>query len=141
MKHNTLSLITLSENCEVSVLKCRKLLLVAFPLTLEFFGNFLLKNKSLKSIVALLLSTRQADRESGRVILLLVNERSKATIFAFVVLNFDLKILGLLCELFGKCLEFEELETSVRIRTRVRLMHLPVASSSPILQQGSCFSL
>jgi hypothetical protein len=141
VQNNTLSLITLSEDCEVSVLKCGELFLVALPLTLKFFSNFLLQNKSLQSIVSLFLSTRKADSETSSIILLLVNERSEAAIFAFMVLNLNFKILGLLCELFGEGLEFEELEASVGIRIIDRMRHLPVVSSSPIPRQGSCFSL
>ena len=141
MQNNALSLITLSEDCEVSVLKRRELFLVALPLTLKFFSNFLLQNKSFKSIITLFLSTRKANSETGSIILLLINERSEAAIFAFVVLNLNFEILGLLCELFGEGLEFEELETSVRIRIIYRMRHLPVVSSSPIPRQGSCFSL
>src|SRR5271163_43678 len=120
VQNNTLSLITLSEDSEVSVLQCRELFLVALPLPFEFFSNFLLQNKSFKSIITLFLSTRKANSETGSIILLLINERSEAAIFAFVVLNFNLKILGLLCELFGKGLEFEELETLVRVRINDR---------------------
>jgi hypothetical protein len=56
MKHNALSLVTLSENGDIGVLELRKILLVALALTFELLGNLLLENKSLKGIVTLLLS-------------------------------------------------------------------------------------
>ena len=109
VENNTLSLISLAEYGDIGVLKGSKLLLVAFPLTLEFLGNFLLENKSLESIVTLLLSSRKTSGQASGIILLLVNETSKASVLALVVLDLDLEILGLLGELFGERLELEEL--------------------------------
>jgi hypothetical protein len=110
MENNTLSFITLAEKGGVGVLKARQLLLVSLSLTFKLFSNFLLKDQSLESIITLLLSSRQANSETCSIVLLLVNETSKTPVLSLVVLNLDLEILGLLRELFGESLEFEELE-------------------------------
>ena len=57
----------------------------------------------------MLLGAREASSKTSRIILLLVNETSKASVLALVVLDLDLEILGLLGELFGERLELEEL--------------------------------
>ena len=109
VQYHALCLIALADDCDIRMLKASELLSVTLAFTFEIFGNLLLQNKRLKGIVALLLSTRQADRETSGVVLLLVDENCKPAVLPLVVLNLDFKVLGLLCELFGKRLEFEEL--------------------------------
>lgn len=109
VEDHALGLVTLSKNGRVCVLKSRELLLVAHPLPLQLLSNFLLKDQSLQSIIALLLCTGEADSETGSIVLLLINKTSETTIFALVVLNLDLEILSLFRELLSKRLELEEL--------------------------------
>ena len=116
MENNALSFITLSEDGGVGVLECRKLLLVALSLTLKLLGNLLLENKGFKSIVTLLLSSREAGGEASCIVLLLVNETSKASIFTLVVLNLDLEVLSLFGELFGEGLELKELHVVSKLK-------------------------
>ena len=84
--------------------------MVALALSLEFFGNLLLENKSLESIIALLLSARQTERETSNVILLLVDEGRETAVLTLVVLNLNLELRSLFGELLSKRLEFEELQ-------------------------------
>lgn len=91
------------------MLESRHFLLVAFSLALKLFGNLLLEDECLESIVTLLLRASKTESEAIGIILLLVNETGKTTILAFVVLNLDLEILRLLGELLSKGLEFEKL--------------------------------
>jgi hypothetical protein len=109
VEDNTLSLVALAKDCGVGLLKLSKLLLVALALTLEFFSNLLLQNKGLKRIITLLLGPRETDGETRGVVLLLFDESRKTTSLALVILDLDLQLRGLLGELFGKGLEFEEL--------------------------------
>lgn len=109
MENNTLSLVSLTEDGDVGVLKSGELLLVTLPLTLELLGNFLLKYKSFESIVALLLGAGQTSAKTSSIILLLVDKARKTSVLALVGLDLDLEILGLFGELFGESLEFEEL--------------------------------
>ena len=109
MKNHTLSLITLAENGGVGVLEGRKLLLVAFTLTLKFLSDLLLEDESFKCIVTLLLGPREAGSKAGCIILLLVNEACEASVLTLVILDLNLEVLSLLRELFGESLEFEEL--------------------------------
>lgn len=143
MKNNTLSLVTLSEDSAVGMLKCGELLLVALAFTLKLLGNLLLENKRLESIVTLLFSTREASSEASSIVLLLINETSKTPVLALVVLNLNLKILRLLCKLLSERLEFEELQRyqlTFCFHFFSSLDDIPVASSSPAPRQGSCFS-
>jgi hypothetical protein len=121
------------------VLQSVELLPVPLALPLELLGNLLLENQGLKGVVTLLLSTSEADRKPGRVVLLLVDETSQAAVFALVALDLDLKVLSLLGEGVGKRLEFEELYR-VRILLASSMIHgsSPAASSSPTPQRGSC---
>ena len=57
----------------------------------------------------MLLGARKAGGKASRIVLLLVDEASKTSVLALVILNLDLEILSLLRELLCKCLEFEEL--------------------------------
>jgi hypothetical protein len=109
VENNALSFVTLSDNGDVGMLKSRELLLVPLPFTLKFLSNFLLEDKSLKSIVTLFLSSRETSRKTSSVILLLIDETCEASILTLVVLDLDLEILGLFGELFSESLEFEEL--------------------------------
>lgn len=111
MENNTLCFIALAKNSTVGVLQRRKLLLVAFALALKFLGNLLLENQCFEGIVTLLLCARETCGEARRIILLLINEDIKASVFTLVVLDLDLKILSLLGQLFSESLEFEELES------------------------------
>jgi hypothetical protein len=110
VKNNALSLVTLSEDGGIGVLESSEFLLVALALTLKLLCNLLLKNKGFESIVTLLLSSREAGGKTSCIVLLLVNETSEASVLTLVVLNFDLKVLSLLGQLFGESLEFEELK-------------------------------
>lgn len=109
VKYNTLGLVTLSEDSRVGMLKSRQFFLVALAFTLELFGNLLLQDKSLESIVTLFLSAREAGVEASGIILLLVDETSETSVLTFVVLNLDLEILSLFGKLLSERLEFEEL--------------------------------
>ncbi len=57
------------------------------------------------------LRARQTNSEASGVVLLLIDENRKPAILSLVVFDLDLEILGLLCKLLGKGLEFEELRT------------------------------
>ncbi len=140
VQDNTLGLIPLTKYGHVSVLKRRQLLFVAFPLTLKFLGNLLLKDQGLESIITLLLSAREAGCKASCVIFLLVDEASKTSVLALMVLNFDLEILGLFCELLSKCLEFEELRLLVKHGSHPMKRCLLVVSSFRVPRQGSCSS-
>jgi len=109
VEYNALSFVTLSDDGNIGMLKCRKLLLVPLPFTLKLFSNFLLKDKSFKSIVTLLLSPRETSSKTSSVILLLINETSEASVLTLVILDLDLEVLGFFGELFSESLEFEEL--------------------------------
>jgi len=109
VKDNSASLITLSHDGHVSVLKLGKLLLVPLALTLKLLSNLLLKDKSLESVITLLLGSSEAHREASVVILLLINETSKTTVLPLVCVDLDLEILGLLGEGLSEGLELEEL--------------------------------
>jgi hypothetical protein len=109
MKHHASGLVPLSENRDIRVLESSELLPVPLALPLELFGDFLLENKCLEGVVALLLSAGKADRQASVIVLLLVNQATEAAVLALVVLNLDLEILSFLGERLGKGLEFEEL--------------------------------
>jgi hypothetical protein len=109
MENNALSFIPLSDDGDIGVLEGRKLLLVSLPLTLKLLGNFLLKDKSLESIVTLFLSSGETCSEASCVILLLINETSETSVFTLVILNLNLEILCLFGKLLSESLEFEEL--------------------------------
>jgi hypothetical protein len=91
------------------VLQRAELLPVPLALPLELLGELLLENKRFEGIVTLLLGTREADREPGVVVLLLVEETCQTAVLALVGLNLDLEVLRLLGEGVGKGLEFKEL--------------------------------
>lgn len=91
------------------MLKRRKFFLVPLAFTFEFFGNLLLKNKCLKCIITLFLSTSEANSEACSIIFMLIDESSKTTILTLVILNLNFELLRLLGKLLGECLEFEEL--------------------------------
>ncbi len=69
----------------------------------------MLEDQSLESIVTLLLGAREAGSQASCIILLLIDETSETSVLTLVILNLDLEILGLLCELLRERLEFEEL--------------------------------
>ncbi len=118
VENNTLRLVTLAKESHVRVLKTGQFLLVAFPLALKLLSNFLLQDKSLESIITLLLGSREAGGEPLCIVFLLINETRKTTILALVVLNLDLKILRLFCKLLSECLEFKELLMLVKFWMR-----------------------
>ena len=91
------------------MLESGKLFLVALAFALELLSDFLLEDERFKSVIALLLCTVEADSEAGRVVLLLLDKRSETAILAFVGLNLDLELLGLLGKLLCESLELEEL--------------------------------
>ena len=109
VKNHTSRFVALAEDGRLGVLKSGELFLVALTLSLELFGNVLLKDKRFESFVALLLRTVEALGETGSVIFLLLNERCEAAIFAFVGLDLDFELLRLFGKLFRESLEFEEL--------------------------------
>src|SRR4051794_40229615 len=109
VQNNTLSLIALANNSSICMLKCGKFFLVAFAFALKFFRNLLLKHKSLKSIITLLLGTGKAHSKPSRIVLLLVNESCKTAVLTLVILNLNLEFLSLFRKLLRKCLEFKEL--------------------------------
>jgi hypothetical protein len=109
MQDNAACLITLSRECDISMLQRRELFLVALPFTLQLLSNLLLEHKGLQSVVTLLLSASQTNRETCRIILLLINESPKTTIFTLVILNLDLEVLSFLGKLLREDLEFEKL--------------------------------
>lgn len=102
-------LVSLSRERDIGVLQRRQLLLIPLPLTLQLLGDLLLENKGLESVVTLLLGTGKAHRQTGGIVLLLVNESAKTAVLALVVLNLDLEVLRLLRQLLSEDLEFEEL--------------------------------
>lgn len=109
VKNNALCLVALAQDGGVGVLELGELLLVALALALEFLGDLLLQDESLEGVVALLLGAGEADGEAGAVVLVLLDEGGEAAGFALVGLDLGFEVGGLLGELFGKGLEFEEL--------------------------------
>ena len=109
VQDHILGLVALAGERGVGVLQGGEFLLVALALALEFLGDLLLENEGLEGIVALLLGARQAEGETGKVVLLLVNETRQAAVLALVGLDLDLELRGLLGELLSKGLELEEL--------------------------------
>ena len=109
VKNHSSRLVALAENGGICMLEGAELFLVALALTLELFGNILLEDKRLESIVAVLLRIMETLGKASGVVFVLLDERREAAIFAFVSLNLDLELLCLLSELFGESLEFEEL--------------------------------
>lgn len=131
VQDNPASLVTLSEDGDVGVLELRQLLLVALALTLKLLSNLLLEDKSLESVVTLLLSASKTDRQAGVVVLLLVNEAGKTAVLPLVGLNLDLEILGLLGELLSKGLELEEL-----LLPALKLLHQVVVALGDLVELG-----
>jgi hypothetical protein len=80
VQNHTASLVTLSEDGDVGVLKLGKLLLVSLALTLKLLSNLLLKHKGLKSIITLLLGASETNGKTSVVILLLIDEATKAAV-------------------------------------------------------------
>jgi hypothetical protein len=109
MKNDTLSLITLTKNSDIGVLQSGEFLLVAFAFALKLFGDLLLEDECLESIITLLLSSREASSDTRSIVLLLVNETRETSVFTLVVLNLDFEILSLFSKLLSESLEFEEL--------------------------------
>lgn len=67
----------------------------------------------------MLLGARKAGGQASCIILLLVDETSKTSVLTLVILNLDLEILSLLCELLRERLEFEELGSSVKTTLKI----------------------
>lgn len=109
VEDHTSGLVALAENGGVCVLESGELFLVALALSLELFGNVLLEDKRLESIVALLLRAVKALGEASSGVFLLFDEGCEATIFALMSLNLDFELLCLFGKLFGESLEFKEL--------------------------------
>ena len=109
VENHTSRLVALASNGGICVLKSGELFLVALPLSLELFGNVLLKDKRLESIVALFLCTIETLCKARSIILVLFDKRCKAAVFAFVSLDFDFELLCFFSKLFGKGLELEKL--------------------------------
>lgn len=109
VEHHTLSIVTLARQRSIGMLYGRQLLLVPLPFALQFLGDLLLENQSLKSIVSLLLCARQTKSKTGQIILLLVNKASETAVLPLMALDLDLELGRLFGKLLGKCLEFEEL--------------------------------
>jgi len=109
VEHHAAGLVALAQNSSVGMLESSQLLLVPLALALELLRDLLLEDESLESVVALLLRTGKTDRHASIVVLLLVEQASKTAVLPLVVLDLDLEVLGLLGELLGKGLEFEEL--------------------------------
>ena len=63
----------------------------------------------------MLLGTGKAGSKASCIILLLIDETSKTSVFTLVVLDLDFEVLSLLGELLSKSLEFEELQMLARI--------------------------
>jgi hypothetical protein len=131
VEHDALGLVPLAKYGSVGVVKSCEVLLVPLPLPLELLSDFLLEYKGLQSVVALLLGTRQADGKSCGIILLLVNKAGKAAVLAFVVLDLDLEILGLLGELLSESLKLEEL-----LLPALELLNQEVVSLSDFAKLG-----
>ena len=110
VENHTSRLVALAEDGVICVLESGEIFLVTLALSLELFGNVLLEDKRLESIVTLLLRTVETLGETSSIALLLLDERCEAAVFAFVSFNFDFELLCLLGKLFGESLEFEELQ-------------------------------
>lgn len=95
------------------MLKSGKLFLVPLAFAFQLLGDFLLEDERFESVVALLLCAIEADSEASRVVLLLLDKRSKTAVLAFVGFNLDLELLGLFGKLLCESLELEELITSL----------------------------
>lgn len=91
------------------MLESGKLFLVALAFAFELLSDFLLEDERFKSVIALFLCAVEADSESSRVVLLLLDKRSETAILTFVGLNLDLELLGFFGKLLCESLELEEL--------------------------------
>lgn len=107
---NTLGLVALTRKVGVGMLELGNFLLVALALSFKLFGNFLLENESLESIITLLLSARKTESKTSNVVLLLVDEGGETAVFTLMVLDLDLEFRGFFGELLSERLEFEELQ-------------------------------
>ena len=133
VENHTSRLVALATNGGVCVLKSSELFLVALTLSLELFGDVLLKDKRLESIVTLLLCTVETLCKASGIILVLFDKRCKTAVFAFVGLDFDFKLLCLFSKLFGKRLEFEKLPMLLEHR----LKDLPLQTRTCCFQLSS----
>ncbi len=136
VQHDAAGLVALPRDRHVGVLERVELLPVPLALALQLLGDLLLQDERLEGVVALLLRAGKADREPGRVVLLLVQEAAQTAVLALVPFDLDLEVLRLLGEGVGKGLEFEELRSLVS-KSQAHHHHpkimpnSPVASSSP----------
>ena len=110
VEDDALGFVALAEDGGVGVLEGGEVFLVAFAFAFELFGDFLLEDEGFESVVALLFGAGEADSEAGGVVLLLFDEGGQTAVLALVVFDLDFEVLSLLGELFGECLEFEELK-------------------------------
>ena len=91
------------------MLESGKLFLVALAFAFKLLSDFLLEDERFKSVIALFLCAVEADSESSRVVLLLLDKRSETAILTFVGLNLDLELLSFFGKLLCESLELEEL--------------------------------
>ena len=83
--------------------------MVALAFSFQFLGDFLLEDERLEGVVALFLGSRETESEASGIVLLLVDKRGESAVLALVILDLDFEFGRFLRELFGECLEFEEL--------------------------------
>lgn len=141
VENHSSGLVALAGKGGICVLEGGELFLVALALTFKLFGNVLLEDKRLKSIVALLLRAIETLGEASSVIFVLFDEGREAAIFTFVSFNPDLKFLCFLSKLLGESLKFEELRMlSGDVVDLCGERHIPAASSFQAHPQESCSS-
>lgn len=138
VQDHALGFVPLAQDRDVGVLERAELFLVALAFALELLGDFLLQDERFEGVVSLLFGAGEACCDACCVVLLLVDEACETSVFALVSLDLDLEVLGLLRELFGECLELEELSGMlVSLVYCLKPSILPVVSSSRVLQRGS----
>jgi len=109
VQNYSLCLVTLPGQGLCGMLQCSQLILIPSSLSLKVFSNSLLKDKRFHGLISLSFGPGQSKSEAGSIVLLLIDEGSKAAVLALVRFNLDLKFRDLLGKLVHKCLEFEEL--------------------------------
>ena len=110
VEDNALCLVSLPGELAIGMLKSCNLLAISGTLLLEVFGDTLLQDESLESVVSLSLDARKSEGETSGIVLLLIDETSESAVLALVRLDLDTKLGKLLVERLDKCLELLELQ-------------------------------
>ena len=110
VENHALGFVALAEDGGVGVLESRELFYVALAFAFELFSDFLLQHERFQGIISMLFRSREANGETGSVVLLLLDKGVETAIFALVGFDLDFEVLSFFGKLLGKGLEFEELK-------------------------------